>query len=804
MNISTAFLAAKSTSKTWSGVFGYRPETASEAAAYGEMFAVMSLSTDVEFPLDRIASLLFDELQASYFGSEPKEEVQLSDLEKAMHKLRGKIDMMLEREPELAEKGLDIEMAVALVIDSVLYLAVVGEAKVYISRKQDFAEVADALIDPEAEGFMRTGSLFILPDDRLGLVTSTAGDHNPDNLLQTALSEFSTDDLDETEGVCLLLGYELVKDVEEQVLEEIAAEQQEGGTGVEEVAALEGAVDAGVDKDVDDLGTEDVSNIKENGLQSDFQRVGSVAEGEYEHEHEGDIMEVEDDLMLASPPIVGGNRVSNMARSVAATGGNTLRNLKQNASKVISQVGESQVVGTVKQKLPNSGGEVLSKIKEAVFGIFGAIRGIIMQVVELFRTKVLKQAPRRDMYLRNTGDDSKWRYLIVIFVIIALLVAVLVRNESMRVQREAGLQELETSITELLDLKSNYAAQASSLAISEVPDGAAKATLASSIAQLKTDALALLGREYITEELRARINTELVAGSDTLYDDVLDIQAFTEAEVIADLGANYENTMPTSIAYSSGNLYVTDEAKGNVYSMSTSLDSEVKVLASGLASPYLIDNDTAGNLVVIDKTETSVVSTIAFDTGVIKRHAGLSVSKMGTLAGIDVWSDNGFLYSINQEKQSILKQASIAGNFQLPNDSAPWMRNEIVAQATDIAVDGNIYLLVEGVGIKRYLAGNEAVVTLVGLTPSDTTSMQSADAFENTPAKTYVADSAGRRILIFQNVSQGGELVLRFERQIVYRGEGSVFSDIKELVKNPASEELYVLDGSKVIRIQGV
>jgi hypothetical protein len=98
-------------------------------------------------------------------------------------------------------------------------------------------------------------------------------------------------------------------------------------------------------------------------------------------------------------------------------------------------------------------GEKFDKIKGAVFGIFGAIRGIIMQVVELFRTKVLKQAPRRDMYLRNTGDDSKWRYLIVVFVIIALLVVVLVRNESMRVQRESGLQALETSITELLDLK---------------------------------------------------------------------------------------------------------------------------------------------------------------------------------------------------------------------------------------------------------------------------------------------------------------------------------------------------------------
>jgi hypothetical protein len=63
-------------------------------------------------------------------------------------------------------------MAVALIKDNVLYLAVVGETRVYVYRKNEFAEVAEALIDPEGEGFMRTGSLFVMPDDRLALITS--------------------------------------------------------------------------------------------------------------------------------------------------------------------------------------------------------------------------------------------------------------------------------------------------------------------------------------------------------------------------------------------------------------------------------------------------------------------------------------------------------------------------------------------------------------------------------------------------------------------------------------------------------
>jgi DNA-binding beta-propeller fold protein YncE len=295
-----------------------------------------------------------------------------------------------------------------------------------------------------------------------------------------------------------------------------------------------------------------------------------------------------------------------------------------------------------------------------------------------------------------------------------------------------------------------------------------------------------------------------VTGADSLYDDVLDIQAFREPEVIADIGFNYENTEPVSIAYSSGNLYVTDKAKGNVYSMATSLNSEIKVFASGMQSPYLIDNDADGNLVVVDGTESSVISTISRESGSIKRHAGLSLSKIGVLNGIDVWTENGYLYSISQAKQSVLKQAGIAGNYQLPNDSAPWYKNESVAQAKDIAVDGNIYLLIEGVGLKRYLTGSEAALTFVGLTPTDTESLKNADAFEKVGAKTYLADSDNRRVLVFQNVNNGAELILRFERQIVYRGDGNIFENIKEMVKNPAADELYVLDGTKVIRIQGV
>jgi hypothetical protein len=127
-----------------------------------------------------------------------------------------------------------------------------------------------------------------------------------------------------------------------------------------------------------------------------------------------------------------------------------------------------------------------------------------------------------------------------------------------------------------------------------------------------------------------------------------------------------------------------------------------------------------------------------------------------------------------------------------------------VAQAKDIAVDGNIYLLIDGVGLKRYLTGSEAALTFVGLTPTDTESLKNADAFEKVGAKTYLADSDNRRVLVFQNVNNGAELILRFERQIVYRGDGNIFENIKEMVKNPAADELYVLDGTKVIRIQGV
>jgi len=158
------------------------------------------------------------------------------------------------------------------------------------------------------------------------------------------------------------------------------------------------------------------------------------------------------------------------------------------------------------------------------------------------------------------------------------------------------------------------------------------------------------------------------------------------------------------------------------------------------------------------------------------------------------------MYSVNTSKQAIIKQGNFGGGFQLPNDSAPWRSDPNLAKAIDVEVDFWIYVLQKGQGFVRYLAGEPDQFDFAGLLSSDKNSIKQATAFDITDTHLYVADPVNRRVLVFIKRVDDNK-ILDFVEQYVYRGEGNVFANIKEVVANPKANQLFVLDGSRVIRI---
>jgi hypothetical protein len=168
------------------------------------------------------------------------------------------------------------------------------------------------------------------------------------------------------------------------------------------------------------------------------------------------------------------------------------------------------------------------------------------------------------------------------------------------------------------------------------------------------------------------------------------------------------------------------------------------------------------------------------------------------LADIDVWT-NKSLYAVSPERKAIIRQLDFGGSYQLPDYNSPWRSDEAFANAIDFAVDFRIYVLIDGVGLKRYLSGNEEPFTLRGATAEDVAALANATAFEITDSHLYIAEPSGNRLLVFKKDINDAQF-FDYVGQYVFRGEGSVLANVQDLVVNPAGNQLYTLDGSSVLR----
>src|SRR5690606_23965860 len=112
----------------------------------------------------------------------------------------------------------------------------------------------------------------------------------------------------------------------------------------------------------------------------------------------------------------------------------------------------------------------------------------------------------------------------------------------------------------------------------------------------------------------------------------------------------------------------------------------------------------------------------------------------------------------------------------------------------DVEVDWWLYALVKGEGLKRYLGGESVGYTLINTLASDKEALKDASALEFSATHFYVGDSKNKRVLVFEKNLENEEQFI-FVEQYVYRGDGDVFSNIKEIAVNEAAGQIFVLDG---------
>jgi len=884
VEITTHFLTAKAKNKAWAGVFGYRPDKDSQRELLGEMYAVLSIKADIDFDLPNLGNWLLDELQDVYFKP-TKEEAGLDQFEAAVKSVGKRIEMIMDREPELAENGIDFEMAVSVVKDGLLYLGVVGESKVMVSRGEDAAEIGGVLIDSEMDGFARTGSLQLEPNDRVLLMTSDLHKSQGESKLIKALDQFDISGFKVVRGGLLAVGYDLgpefleAKSVQpvldmapesKQVLEkpepapEVEATTDEKVTEVEEdsVVEVDELTDKELDEKVDDVKKE-VELAKTRKPEPELDEVfgeedGEVDDPEFKHKGhplgmdagdlDGEYDEEYDDERKT--PIAKLSGAARGAFQGVLTKISAIRNrgdegeyIEDDLDEEIFDKPKDPIPEKVKVQDKDEGKDkVEAKSKDeveepeefdrfdrtrnlkpvepdveevATSGIMGKVKPMLSrgsgQAKQLLsRTQDVARGVRhgrpgdRSTYVkggRRPGFQmsTRWRIGAVVIVVALVVVVFGVRQTIINNEIQAHIDEVETQVTALDTELNRLSVQANTASIGAGQE-VERERVFNELTKLQANAETLK-----SEEIQVDVLTRIISDVSREQDKLMKVNAFTQPQIVTDLAVNFQGVNAVDLEYSNGQLYVVDQARGVIYRTGTAIQSEVNNFVSGLVNPSLMIADENGDLVFLDQASESVIGTIAVIDGNVRRHPGMSGDKVGSLSALFIWPNNAALYSINQIKTAVIKQESVAGNYQIPGDGSAWRTDGEFGQAVDLAVDGSVYVLIKGKGLQRYWGGEPAGIKIQGLVSSDVAAITQATAFELTTSRLFIVDSINNRIMVFELSpdDQGPDPVYDYVEQIKYRGTDDIFTDIRDIVIVPGeqSERLFVLDGSKVIRI---
>jgi|GEM_PF-6269189 len=817
----TTFRLSKPTSNTWSSVFGYKPVEERAAVELGGMYAILSIATAVDFSLEHIGGMIFDELQYAYFGEEDG-SASMQRFEQTLHAVKLKIEQILDKEEKISASGLDLEMSVVVFRDSVLYGAVIGESHIFVQRDGQLNEISGVLADPDMDGFMRTGSLRLTVGDKVLLATDNIDSDNTFESLSSDLEKVSLERLNVSRGVALLIGYH-AKPVDELVEDVVAAETEimEVETEVLEVESVPTSEDTEAEmlanfkgSSEPELNTRPVSQPKarfiqlpsflrrrETPVKQDIQTQESASplDQEYtssrdqEYENSSD-EEFQDRLKIDDAELA--ENIEQQSEQMVSW-----QNQVQSDFKSTSRF--SQVMSTIASKAKDLSSSAITKVKSVDWrGLGSNVKDTGLNLVARMRGQNMPRVggnARLGNYRRprTTGYDPKRRRLVWgAAIIVGLVVIFGIRQNGLENERRSKVATLESQINKLSVDTTQLAADAETAAVSSQTE--TKEQVVSSANSIIAEAKKLASDELASASAKSKA-LEVQTRAQAAADKALKVKAIAQTQVVNNLAANFPGAAPSDIELIDNKIYVADPARNVVYRMDTQLGSQAAAVLSDLAQPYLLTADTARNLIVVDKNPTSVVGVMTTSNNNFRRVNGLTFAAQGELAGIDIWT-NKAIYAVSKDRQAITRQTQVGQGYQTPNYNSPWRRDAEFGNAKDIHVDFQIYVLLDGQGVKRYVNSQPDTLNFRGILPTDESAIKTASSFLVTPTKMYLADSVNQRVLVFvKDIANSQNF--DYAAQYKYRGGAESLTNMKEIVTNAEETQLFVLSGTTVVRI---
>jgi hypothetical protein len=851
------FLIGEQLENEWSGIYGYKPD---DITSQTEMFVTIRVAVAKdEFSLENIAKILLDELQASYYENNKDYDDKVEKLEESIWKMKSKMEYILSREPALSEYGLDIEMAVAIFDEGILYLAVIGESKIFIQRADKFVEISKGLVDASMRGFFKSGSIELKEEDKLCLATSKAATKGS-VAIQLALSELDIsklDELKENSGIaCLVLGdenlpwatkanEELVMSNDQLVEETVELKNGKLMANEDEPSALSLQPSEGEEKSElqitnDELRMKNEESLDEqanNNLEVKPEEKANVEYGEdVEAMRESENISMKDKAkqMFTSGLAFGKDKFQLGTSKIKAL---MTRNKGEDDSDIddeprfshiqTAEEGEMEYQNdesrNVKDRVFTTAKTAASKTKGAWNNTVGAhfknnkktyatifqtiidkIKEISGDIMAVFKREIVGSGDRRDKYLR--GKRMRRNRVILVVVIVVLIVVIFIgfRNAEDARKKQEQVDAARAQITAFENKLSTLSPQI----LQARTEGEQKKTLLLGELQKLTNDINLQKRNGLfVDEL-----DNLAKDVSEKQDDLLLVVPVTDPKILVDIGKNYPDATLSDIVYSNGSIFISDSARGAVYRVaSTGLGAQPQVYVTGLVQPYLLVRNVDGNIVFFDNDTTTSIGKFSFNQEqAVTRFPGLPPSSVGKPIEAALYDGNDALYELRQTNKQLFRRNK-DGDGYVPGGAAPstdpeteWRTDPDFGSAVDISVPRNIYILIKNQGLKRYFAGGEndiAYETYTNFMRSDFEAIKQGTALDVADGNIVIGDPVNRRVLLFK-YEDGDAAKINFVKQYAYRGtDSTTFSDIDEVVVVQSENTIYVLDGGKVVKL---
>ncbi|MCS7317698.1 MAG: hypothetical protein NZZ41_05250 [Candidatus Dojkabacteria bacterium] len=821
MNYRVFSYVSPNNQRTWSNIYGYDSSVSNpNYSPRYELFVLTRITTDADINIQLFEKMLIDDIQSFYENNSNQYKDNIEKLENAIWKMKTKMEILLSKEEEIIQKGIDMEMVITIFTGEYMYICVIGESSVFLFRNNKLIEISKGLIDLNMSGFAKTGSLKVEQNDRVILATSSFVSKNLDflvNLSATLDLNLLSQVIPTVGGSFLLIADKSLpwKEQNDQSEKVVNVQIDDKKTSTAELTA----------KDI----PENISIEKNNNIEANLSNANYV-----DHIEKNTLQSLADNYYGQS------NTDSNNYIRVKS---NSLANqIRFNLQSLISFVNsyKSRLLFGISQsnKLIQNYVNLSRKIyKKIVAGIlhkdttfFVVTKKIFKQTYGTLKTFIQFLLLRFNLsyqrYTKLNKHDIRKRNRRLLFIgicVLCIYLFVTFRNAELERIEKQRVAEIQNTLYKLASEFDQVDSAAHSVNLNNIEY---KLDLIKKINNLQNNLNTQIN--LLTSDINNLENNRQFVASlhnlnkslSLLYNKVLNLQEINETNlrILADFTRLFPQSEVVDIAFTSITgqklVYAVDIKNNNVYKLNVNNNSITTVSTNNLnnfISPRIIFTDANQKILVYDSsTNYSIIRIDPTNNDAIQK---INIPYQDTINVVAAETfTNGSIYELRTSPNAYIHRRLPSGNSfmsgggnYVTTNPPNWRVDPDFANAIDIAVPYEIYVLIKGQGIKRYLSGGSNSITpqtYKNLLPEDLDSLKTATAFDVKLKYMVVGDSINKRILLFE-ITQDNVKNIVFRQQFKYLGSGNIFSNIREVILNEYSNEeggeIYILDNNRII-----